>query len=533
MHELGPILRCPGCHADEAAVLSLSDVVTGAGRWHVEACDLRFALAGFPEACIDAIVTDAPYELGFMGSAWDRSGIAFDPATWAACLRVAKPGAYLLTFGGSRTAHRIACAIEDAGWEIRDTIEWIYGSGFPKSLNVSKAIDKKLGRSAEREVVHQYSASGNAGTSTRDKGGTYAVGAENSDTIDLSVTRGASPEAQAWDGYGTALKPAHEPVIVARKPFRGTVAKNALTHGTGALNIDGCRVATDWNEPDRPESWKRSGHTADADADKIAAPPGDGIECHPGGRWPPNVAFTHSAGCRKRGTKRVESAKGTRGARASTENYRLSTHTGQQIGYGDADGRETVVDFDCVPDCPVRALEEQSGLRRNGGRNDGKRALDGVCYGSQTPGVATSYSGETGTAARYFPQSELDPLLDNPEAWPFLYRSKASRRERENGLSHLPVASNGRRNVHPTVKPVEFMRWLVRLASRPGHLVLDPFLGSGTTGVATLLEGDRRFVGLELYEAHVEIARARMEWAVDVKAQRNKRRSLFDEANPC
>jgi len=198
--------------------------------------DCRDRLKELPDDSIDSIVTDPPYELGFMGKSWDASGVAYDVTVWRECLRVLKPGGHLLSFGGSRTYHRMACAIEDAGFQIRDQIMWVYGSGFPKSLNISKAIDKAAG--AERERV-PYKG-GIAGGS-----GNYGGGGQ----IHVGTKDGAFPvtaEAEEWDGWGTALKPAHEPIVLARKPLDGTVANNVLTHGVGGINIDGCRVhATD------------------------------------------------------------------------------------------------------------------------------------------------------------------------------------------------------------------------------------------------------------------------------------------------
>lgn len=190
---------------------------------------------------IDAVVTDPPYELGFMGKSWDRSGIAYRAELWQEVARILKPGGHVLAFGGTRTYHRMACAIEDAGMEIRDQLQWLYGSGFPKSLNVSKAIDKVLG--AEREIIgtRKYRKSGQAGYMSDDEnqsGGEYK--AEN------SITLPATPEAEQWDGWGTALKPANEPICLARKPLsEKTVAANVLRWGTGGINVDGCRIGRD------------------------------------------------------------------------------------------------------------------------------------------------------------------------------------------------------------------------------------------------------------------------------------------------
>jgi DNA methylase len=186
---------------------------------------------------VDSIVTDPPYELGFMGKSWDSSGIAYSVELWTECMRVLKPGGHLLAFGGSRTWHRLAVAIEDAGFELRDSIAWLYGSGFPKSLDISKAIDKAAG--AEREVIGANP--NHRATSGVEYYGVYQGGNTGAETI----TAPATPEAQKWAGWGTALKPAFEPIVVARKPFKGTVAANVLEWGVGGLNIDGSRIGTE------------------------------------------------------------------------------------------------------------------------------------------------------------------------------------------------------------------------------------------------------------------------------------------------
>jgi site-specific DNA-methyltransferase (adenine-specific) len=192
--------------------------------------DCRNELELLADNSVDSIVTDPPYELGFMGKSWDASGIAYDQRVWVQCLRVLKPGGHMLAFSGSRTYHRMVCAIEDAGFEIRDQIMWVYGSGFPKSLNISKAIDKDAG--AEREVVSTYETHDIRNAGLMDRKGSMTV----------EVTAPATAEAKQWEGWGTALKPAHEPIVMARKPLDGTVANNVLTHGVGGINIDGCRV---------------------------------------------------------------------------------------------------------------------------------------------------------------------------------------------------------------------------------------------------------------------------------------------------
>lgn len=244
--------------------------------------DCRDVLRTLPDASVDSIVTDPPYELGFMGKGWDRTGIANDPAMWAECLRVLKPGGHLLAFSGTRTYHRMVCAIEDAGFEIRDQIGWAYGSGFPKSLDVSKAIDKAAG--AERERVAPRSIIGHQ----RNIGNRrpYMDDPNHTTVSDVPATAAAA----AWQGWGTALKPAWEPICVARKPLVGTVAANVLAHGTGALNIDGCRVPTDddlnggaYSAERKPSEseWVKHGGTIHNSTGR------DYVQ--PVGRWPANL----------------------------------------------------------------------------------------------------------------------------------------------------------------------------------------------------------------------------------------------------
>lgn len=205
-----------------------------------------------PENSIDTVICDPPYELGFMNVKWDSSGIAFDPNTWAAMLRVAKPGAMLLAFGGSRTSHRMACAIEDAGWVIRDSIVWMYGSGFPKSADISKNIDKSAG--IERKVVGVKGA-GIAGTSDN-----VFLGGISEERKQVSITAPSTEAAKLWHGYGTALKPAFEPIIVAMKPLDGTFAQNAIAHGVAGLNIEGGAHSggQEWENSRRQREIKRT-----------------------------------------------------------------------------------------------------------------------------------------------------------------------------------------------------------------------------------------------------------------------------------
>jgi site-specific DNA-methyltransferase (adenine-specific) len=356
-------------------------------------------LAEMPDNSVDSIVTDPPYELGFMGKSWDNSGIAYNVELWSQALRVLKPGGHLLAFGGSRTYHRLASAVEDAGFEIRDQIMWLYGSGFPKSLNLK----------------------------------------------------------DEWQGWGTALKPAHEPIVVARKPLIGTVATNVLTYGTGAMNIDGSRVVTDETlsigSNNRQNAAVNFGMKDNKETQRQNA----------AGRWPANVIH---------------------------------------------DGSEEVLEgFPTSKD----GFTGKRSNRKNSG-NVGNFALEA----QDTFG---SYGGQ-GSASRFF------------------YCAKASKSERNAGLEGLPERlqmnaefrpnhlekalegdsgkPHGRytptQNFHPTVKPIALMRYLVKLVTPPNGTVLDPFLGSGTTAVAAILESFN-WMGCEMTEDYWPIIEARVAWA--------------------
>jgi site-specific DNA-methyltransferase (adenine-specific) len=243
--------------------------------------DCRDRLKELPDDSIDSIVTDPPYELGFMGKSWDASGVAYDVTVWQECLRVLKPGGHLLAFSGSRTYHRMAVAIEDAGFQIRDQIMWVYGSGFPKSLNISIAIDKQAGVMGHRGK--RVSVAGN-----RNQNGEDLPNAQS-----MPHHEPITPEAKGWEGWGTALKPAHEPIVLARKPLVGTVAENVLRFGVGGLNIDGCRVATDEKFVDLPNrawvnadglSYAESNHNHRDGSNAVAVEKLNNL-----GRWPANL----------------------------------------------------------------------------------------------------------------------------------------------------------------------------------------------------------------------------------------------------
>lgn len=395
---------------------------------------------------------------GFMGKDWDGSKVAYDVALWREVLRVLRPGGYLLAFGGTRTYHRMACAIEDAGFEIRDQIQWLFGSGFPKSFNVSKAMDADAG--AEREVVGRYQPPGMDKpwnlTQARNE---RTVEILNSNRNNLDITAAATPEAQDWDGWGTALKPAHEPICMARKPLsEDTIIANIRRWGTGALNIDACRVGF---QSDADQASAFPGGKITSRGSGTLAGPGSIHEPRRGefdtqrnrtGRWPANIAHD--------GSEEVLEA--------------FPESPGQQ---GDVRGTE-----------PSRTGSEGTNCYNE--------------YGARPPAAARQDGG--GSAARFF------------------YCAKATSADRHGGVLDeiKPTMAHGNTlrksenlekngNYHPTVKPVSLMQWLVRMVCPPGGTVLDPFMGSGSTGKACAMEGFD-FVGMDLDPEYVRIAEARI-----------------------
>jgi DNA modification methylase len=411
-------------------------------------------MAEMDEGSMDAVVCDPPYGLEFMGKEWDApkpswdkrgqgkergfvgkarapvpgfsayvAGSPFQSWTleWAReALRVLKPGGHLLAFGGTRTFHRLTCGIEDAGFEVRDCLSWLYGSGFPKSLDVSKAIDKAAG--AEPIDLGQ-SPNWRESKRDREQHGGMEVRGENAGRI----TAPATDAAREWQGWGTALKPAWEPCLVARKPLAGTVAANVHEHGTGALNIDGCRIGTDGGGThctNRDEYGRCMGHR---NAGRSTA----GETFHgpdtAGGRWPANVALDEDA---------------------------------------------------------AALLDAQSGERTSPPTYTRSTAVSGVVYplGAKDAGSQQIGYGDSGGASRFY------------------YTAKASRADRN---------TSGANNTHPTVKPTDLMRWLVRMVTPPGGVVLDPFAGSGSTLVAARAEGFRA-IGIEREDEYAEIIAQRL-----------------------
>lgn len=467
--------------------------------------DCLDVLRGLGDCSVDSVVTDPPYELGFMGKGWDMTGVAYSVEVWGECLRVLKPGGHLLSFGGTRTYHRMVCAIEDAGFEIRDMIEWCYGSGFPKSLNIGKAVDKRGGTTSDQskefaEYIKNRRNELNITLSKADEvicGGTtnyswfegrpagqrlprkadylkmkellklddrYDSFMEETErevlgfhpTIQGSgsvfnvpfengrplLTKGTSE----WEGWGTALKPAHEPICLARKPLsEKTVAENCLKWGVGGINIDGCRVVTN---------------------DKINSVEG--------------------------GIKRRNKINQEQGFRPYINGF---DNQDKEIWEQNSQGRfpaNLIHDgSDEVREC---FTETKTGWNNNDGKYTKTKNYNVDFGGARDNQTGNHYLDNSGNASRFFKS--------------IIYQAKASKGERK-----LP---EGNYSTHPTVKPVELMAYLVRLVTPKGGTVLDPFGGSGTTGVACLNEGMHCII-IEKEEKYVEIIKSRLKQPQQLK----------------
>jgi site-specific DNA-methyltransferase (adenine-specific) len=387
------------CLADFAAVKTANATV-----FHGSNLDVLPFMA---DNSVDAIVTDPPYELGFMGKSWDSTGIAYSVELWAECLRVLKPGGHLLAFSGSRTYHRMVVAIEDAGFEIRDMVSWISNKTFPKSHNVALGIDKHFGHTNRGKAIPVAS-----------KFQAHDVEEKNklvSNPVDEYQSR--SPESEKWVGWGTGLKPTVEPIVMARKPLDGTIAANVLEWGVGGLNIDASRIGT--------------------------------------------------------------------------ENITINTFDNGAKPFGDAVG-------------------EPFTSRQSVGRWPANVVFDAEC--------AALLDGQDEDASRFF------------------YVARASKSDRNEGLDNLDAIQSGsfngnadlqpgrkiganphklnqpRQNFHPTVKPTDLMRYLIKLVTPAGGVVLDPFTGSGSTGKAALLDG-YQFLGIEMTDDYLPIIQGRLDWA--------------------
>ena len=447
------------------------------------------------EVFVDSIVTDPPYELGFMGRSWDSTGIAFQKETWELCFKVLKPGGHLLAFSGSRTYHRMAVAIEDAGFEIRDQVMWLYGSGFPKSMNIGKTLDKKLGN--ERESLGtKIKKAGDMRSGNYDKGGDY-------DDIELEITKGNSE----WEGWGTALKPAHEPLVLARKPLsEKSVVDNVLKHRTGGINIDECRVeGNDAKYPDTNPDFRDQGRQSKENMgiDKLSFGQTENVK-------------------RKKVVRKSRDENGVwtndnSGMKAEGSEYADADPRGRFPSNVMHDGSDVVKDI--FPNTKSSNVSRERKAGTEFGQSSGWNKHNNV-----DSGLMPAY-GDDGSASRYF------------------YCAKTSKAERNQGLDNLPTkkASSmpGRRNpddmkdskidndvtgrfvtqkknIHPTVKPIKLMKYLCRLITPKGGTVLDPFMGSGSTGMAAK-EENFEFVGIEKEEEYFNIATARIE-SVETKS---------------
>jgi DNA modification methylase len=534
-------------------------------------------LKELPDNSVDSIVTDPPYGLsdnkyvadtiakwingerdfipdgkGFMGKAWDS--FVPPPAIWDECLRVLKPGGHLLAFFGSRTQDVGALSIRLAGFEIRDSISWVYGSGFPKSLDISKAIDKNNGETdrlqrftafmrttgltakqlndctnsnmgshyitdksqpaiptasywklirslitieipewvdklvdrieAEREVIDSkpaYGIGNNGAAFNGHKEGAMAI-----------TSLPATDAAKKYEGWGTALKPAHEPIVVARKPLsESTVANNVLQWGTGGLNIDASRIgfASEEDQAFYDSEIKRnygkiySNEAWIAVAGKVAKPNGSKI-----GRFPANFILSHTEDCEDTGEVITETytnhnaPKGTFAGGEPDRGSDTSEYRGQTTS--------TPV-FRCAEGCPVAELDKQSGVSKSVSANMGAGLIEGIGAKGLSKNAETFESvrghNDSGGASRFF------------------YVAKASKKDRNEGMTET-------NNFHPTVKPTQLMEYLIKLVTPEGGTVLDPFTGSGSTGKAALLNGFK-FIGCELTEDYLPIIEGRLSWA--------------------
>jgi site-specific DNA-methyltransferase (adenine-specific) len=452
------------------------------------------SLKKLPDNSVDSIVTDPPYGLSFMGKKWDHDVPSVD--FWREVYRVLKPGGHVLSFGGTRTYHRMTVNIEDAGFEIRDQIMWLYGSGFPKSHNIGKAVDKLQGN--EREVVGKLE-------NYQDKRGlngqTENVMENAKPRIDIDVTKGNSE----YEGWGTALKPANEPICVARKPLsEKSVALNVLKWGTGGINIDGCRVGsevrtTPVGSDDNRDDETLFGLNKTTHHERVETTEG---------RFPANIILECLCD---------EVIKGEKGERTTKEtNINNKEANWFRNAGGDKEERWSFNDKGDIhtnPMCPCYIMDEQSGVSSSQKRTNFKK--DNTIWQDNTGEIDTMSGGfsDKGGASRFFYQAKVSKAernmgLDNFEDKKVAFRATkgGSSGESSKGMERFESI---KKNNHPTVKPVNLMAYLCRLVTPPNGIVLDPYMGSGATGIAARLEGFR-FLGMELDEDYFKIAEARI-----------------------
>jgi DNA modification methylase len=551
-------------------------------------------LKTYPDNYFDAVVTDPPYGLGkepnaeelmkdwiehgyheisgsgFMGKEWDA--FVPQPIFWKEVYRVLKPGGHILSFFGTRTYDWGVMSMRFAGFEVRDCIQWLYGSGFPKSHNISKALDKQGGESLDWFIEYILEVAKERGISKKEltmlfpskngnptgwlwnkqnnqsitlehyniikeylklpfenieeaKGEVIGKGkagltkgdiANFSGETEFDITAPATEAAKQWDGWGTALKPANEPIVLARKPLEKglSIAENILKWRVGGINIDASRVGSETRTTPVFSNDIKSDTTTFNLNSNIQH---ERVETNQG-RFPANIILTHHEDCECKGTKKVKGSKdGIR--KASSEfgqNSGWNDHENKDTirkGTADENGQEEIEDWDCHEDCPIRILDEQSGITKTGDIKPYKSNSNSTIYGGgkgyYTEIRNTNFKGDKGGASRFF------------------YVAKASKAERNKGLEDFevkePQHDSGtklgvkredrihtlKQNFHPTVKPIKLMQYLVKMITPPNGIVLDPFCGSGTTGVACKIDGFQ-FIGLEQDPEYTKIAEARI-----------------------
>ena len=495
-------------------------------------------LKKYPDNYFDSVVTDPPYGLGkepnaselmkdwiehgyheiqgkgFMGKEWDA--FVPQPLFWKEVFRVLKHGGHVVAFYGTRTYDWGVMAMRFAGFEVRDCIQWIYGSGFPKSHNISKAIDKLNGAESIKGDL-------------KFKGGTQlgVINDDNWKPKDVYEEFANTEEAKQWEGWGSALKPANEPIVLARKPLEKglSIAENTLKWGVGGINIDATRVVTNDNLGSNGTTKKfvGSNNNRDYDGERIS------YEQNNLGRFPANVILSHHPECECNGLKKIKAIKGGSGVATMKsgmgKNGIYGKYSHDKIGdnaggLGDADGNETIEDWNCHEDCPIRIMDEQSGILKSGAMDSLTKGGQFNVYGKMTERRVVNPPSEGG-ASRFF------------------YCAKASKSERNRGLEGFEdkqtIGGGGgigdyledvnsasgkygsekapNKNFHPTVKPIKLMQYLIRMVTPTNGIVLDPFCGSGTTGIACKIEGFQ-FVGMEQDPEYAKIAEARINnWA--------------------
>lgn len=445
--------------------------------------DVLDKLAKIEDNTYDGCLTDPPYGIGFMGKRWDHGVPSAE--VWAEVLRVLKPGAGMLVFGGTRTHHRLIVNIEDAGFRILDVMSWMYGSGFPKSHNIENHIDKKKGHGNRKSAI----ASGNKTHPT--------TGEQRRPGDNLPKYEGRSEEGKTWQGYGTALKPAWEPIILAMKPCDGSYADNALTHGVAGLNIDGTRIDVSGGRPKISGDYKNTANNAyegRMDNSLMGGSKNEGTTTE--GRWPANVLLEHHPECEYVGSKRVKSGPAPQHASKKKGKSKFRPNQGTYQGQGqlhaDEEGKETVEQWNCHPECPVRMLDEQTGELKSHG---GGKATHGGMFGSGgevTDKTAMDrFRGDSGGPSRFF------------------YTAKANRRER--------TCDGTVENKHPTVKPLDICEYLAKLLLPPARenerrRILVPFCGSGSELCGAILAGWDAGLGIDSEQEYLDIARKRIEY---------------------